>query len=233
MNQFSGNPTRPGDDFNDMTCERWHDAISAIVDSEQPDVEQRLVEGHLARCPSCRSFQAFAEQARHHARVQPAASIPDLSRRVVRLNALADRASRWRLARAMLAVVAVEIIAFALPALVFGEEHATSTHSARHLGAFSVAYGVCLLVVVVRPARARTVLPAAAVLAGALLITAVTDLANREIPLFGEAGHLPELISVPLVWLLAVPSLRRPRRFWAGSGLPPKLHAVDDDRRAG
>ena len=52
-------------------------------------------------------------------------------------------------------------------------------------------------------------LPVAAVLAGALVITAVVDLAQRRVPLVGEAAHLPEVVSVVLVWLLAVPS-RRP-----------------------
>ncbi|MBU6315405.1 MAG: hypothetical protein KGR47_02750, partial [Acidobacteria bacterium] len=61
------------------------------------------------------------------------------------------------------------------------------------------------------PARARTMLPVAAVLAGALLISAVIDLADGSIPLVGEATHLPELISVLLIWLLAVPSPKRAR----------------------
>ena len=94
-----------------------------------------------------------------------------------------------------------------IPALL-GDEPASSTHASRHLGAFAVAYGVGLLVVVARPARARTMLPVAAVLAGALLITAVIDLAQRHIPLVGEAAHLPELVSVILLWLIAVPPRR-------------------------
>ena len=53
-------------------------------------------------------------------------------------------------------------------------------------------------------------LPVAAVLAGALVITAVVDLVDGRIPLVGEAQHLPELLSVVLVWLLAVPVPRRP-----------------------
>ena len=102
--------------------------------------------------------------------------------------------------------MAIEIIALSLPALVLGDEADTSAHGARHLGAFTVAYGVGLLVVAARPARARTMLPVAAVLAGALLITALVDLANGRIPLVGEARHLPEIASVVLVWLLAVPA---------------------------
>ncbi|HEY4333913.1 MAG TPA: hypothetical protein VGM78_15135 [Ilumatobacteraceae bacterium] len=155
--------------------------------------------------------------------------MPDLSRRVVKLNALADRASRWGVARVLLGVVAIQVIVFALPELVLGREHDASAHAARHLGAFSVAYGVCLLAVVIRPARARTVLPAAAVLAGALFITAVVDMAKGEVPLLSETGHLPELISVLLVWLLAVPSSRRtlrPSVLLRGS---TGLRAVGDD----
>ena len=130
--------------------------------------------------------------------------MPDLPQRVARAVAEQDRARRPAV-RIMLTVVAVEIIALSLPALVLGDEADTSAHGARHLGAFTVAYGVGLLVVAARPARARTMLPVAGVLAGALLITALVDLANGRVPLVGEARHLPEIASVVLVWLLAVP----------------------------
>ena len=102
----------------------------------------------------------------------------------------------------------MEIIVVSIPPLL-GDERATSPHAARHLGAFAVAYGVGLLVVVARPARARTMLPVAIVVAAALVIGAVVDLAQRRIPLVEEAAHLPEVVSVGLVWLLAAPS-RRP-----------------------
>ena len=105
-------------------------------------------------------------------------------------------------------------------------------HEARHLGAFSIAYAVALLVVAVRPARARTVLPVAAVLAGALFVTAVVDLATGTVPFINETLHIPELLSVLLVWLLAVPSPRRPVRIDTAGGAG--LRAVDDgeQRRA-
>jgi predicted anti-sigma-YlaC factor YlaD len=136
--------------------------------------------------------------------------MPDLSQRVTAAVAARDRARR-PVVRVLLVVVAIEVIALSLPALVLGDEADTSAHGARHLGAFTVAYGVGLLVVATRPARARTMLPVAAVLAGALLITAVVDLANGRIPLVDEAQHLPEILSVVLVWLLAVPARVRER----------------------
>ena len=118
---------------------------------------------------------------------------------------------------ALLAVVAVEIIVVSIPALL-GDEPAASTHASRHLGAFAVAYGAGLLVVVARPARARTMFPVAAVLGCALVITAVVDLAQGHIPLVGEAAHVPELVSVILLWLIAVPPRRLLDRDRGGSG---------------
>jgi predicted anti-sigma-YlaC factor YlaD len=193
-----------------VSCSTWRDAISAQADGEDPGIEPRLVAAHLDRCADCRAFAASIEGSRRRLLMAPAPSMPDLSRRISKLNAIADRASAWGVVRVLLVVVAVEVIVLSLPALLLGEGEANA-HEARHLGAFTVAYGVALLVVAFRPARARTILPVAAVLAGALLITAVVDLVNGNVPLLEEATHLPELISVVLVWLLAVAPLRRDR----------------------
>jgi len=211
-----------------MTCDRWREAISARLDGEDPGVDTALVDAHLTRCPDCRSFAAAAEAARRGQRIGAAPVVPDLSRQVRKAVAVADRASRWGIARALLAVVAIQIVAFSLPALVLGDEQDTGSHAARHLGAFTAAYGVGLLVVAVRPARARAMLPAAAVLAGALVITAVVDLVDGRVPLVGESQHLPEILSVVLIWLLAVPS---PRRAATSSAAParPSLRSVRDD----
>jgi len=209
-----------------MACERWREAISAWIDGEDPGLDPALVDAHVARCDACRTFAEASARARRRTRVSVAPELPDLSRRVRKAVAVADRASRWGIARALLVVVAVQIIAFSLPALVLGNEQDTASHAARHLGAFTAAYGVGLLVVAVRPARARAMLPVAAVLAGALVITAVVDLVDGRVPLAGEALHLPEVLSVVLVWSLAVPAPRRP----AGAVAPPqpRLHRVDD-----
>ena len=113
-------------------------------------------------------------------------------------------------------------------------------HEARHLGAFSVAYAVALLLVVVRPARARAILPVTMVLAAALLITAAIDVVEGHVPLVDEAAHLPELASVALVWLLARPR-PVPRGAASGDGsstAAPSLRLLDhpddtQDREAG
>jgi len=71
-------------------------------------------------------------------------------------------------------------------------------------------------------------LPVAAVLAAALVITAAVDLADGRIPLAGEALHVPEVLSVLLVWLLASPGRRpRIRRWLDRRSVQPKLTAVE------
>lgn len=217
-----------------MDCDLWREAISASVDGEACGIDPRLIDSHLARCPACRLFRNTAEQSRRISLVQPTHPMPDLARKVTKFAAAADRAARWSFARAALAVVAIEIIVLSLPALIIGDEQSSSTHLARHLGAFTVAYGAALLVVVVRPARARAVLPVALVLAGALVITAIIDLVDRRIPLIGEATHLPELLSVVLIWLMTVPSPRRLPKLRRRSGFESvDLHLVGEQRDAG
>jgi predicted anti-sigma-YlaC factor YlaD len=222
----------PDSDWNDMDCSRWRDALSAMADGESAEIDERLVAAHVARCSGCRSYKEMIDSSPRIDRIGEAAAMPDLSKSISKLNAAADRAAHWSILRIVLAVVAVQVIVFAIPALVLGKEQNIAAHSARHLGAFEVSYGVALLVVVVRPARARSILPVALVLAGAQVITAVVDLATGRIPLVGEARHLPQIISVFLIWLLAVPSKRRSRVKVTPAG-PPRLEVVDDKRRAG
>lgn len=157
--------------------------------------------------------------------------MPDLSRRVAKTNAVLDRAGKWSMVRALLIVVAVEIVVMAVPNLVLGEGEANA-HDGRHLGAFSIAYAVALLVAAVRPARARTVLPVAAVLAGALLVTAIVDLANGTVPLVNEVSHVPELISVLLIWWLAIPARRDPLSTPSSRRLPMRMVRAVDEREA-
>jgi predicted anti-sigma-YlaC factor YlaD len=215
-----------------MDCSRWRDALSAMADGETADIDERLVAAHVARCPACQSYKDMIASSPSFTRIEPASDTPDLSRTISKLTAAADRAGHWNILRIVLAIVAVQVIAFALPALLLGEENGVATHSARHLGAFGVAYGVALLVVVARPARARSILPVAMVLAGAQVLGAVVDLATGRIPLVGEVRHLPQIISVLLIWFLAVPSTRRDRTRTKPKQRPT-LEIVDGDRRAG
>jgi predicted anti-sigma-YlaC factor YlaD len=210
-----GNFAVPTSDLNDMDCPTWREALSAMLDSEAPGVDESLVEAHLRRCPGCREFHATSLAIRQHA--VGASESADIAPAVVKAHVHAERFAGWSIPRALLAVVAVQIMVFAFPALVLGDEANTAAHEARHLGAFTAAYGLALLVVVLRPSRARALLPVAGFIAGALAITSIVDLSRGRIPLSGEWVHLPEIFSVVLVWLLAVPA---PRRRSRSSALP-------------
>ena len=66
-----------------------------------------------------------------------------------------------------------------------------------------MAYGIALMVIVYRPSRARAFLLVTMLLATSLVITAIVDVAQGHIPLSGEVIHVPEVLSLLLVWLLA------------------------------
>ena len=124
--------------------------------------------------------------------------------------------------RAVLALVAVEVLVLSVADLTAGGGGAEAMHATRHLGAFAAAYAVGLLAVVVRPARARAMLPVAVVVAGALAVTAVVDIAQGRIPLGGEALHVPEIVSVVVIWMLARPRRDRAPRAHGGPTVVPE-----------
>lgn len=147
--------------------------------------------------------------------------MPDLSRSVTRQVAVVSTAARRTgVLRAGLMVAAAFIAWQAVPQMV-GEQrlpgasgaafHAPASHHTRHAVLFGVALAVGLLVVAVRPARARTMLPVALMAAAALVVTALLDWSEGRITIFSERQHLPELIVLVLVWLLApTPPVGRP-----------------------
>lgn len=204
-----------------MSCDDYRVAISDAIDGAAPTIDDTLVHAHLARCASCRGFAERSSELRRRSRVQAAPDMPDLSQQVARRAAAADRAGAAWIARWLLALVAAQIIALAVPDLLATGDAA---HSARHLGAFSVAYAVGLIVVVVRPARARTMFHVALVLAAAMVVTAVVDIAQGRVPLVNEALHIPELFSVLFLWLLA-----RPARVTVPDDGPAQVPTWDPD----
>ena len=154
-----------------------------------------------------RSYKEMIDSSPSFARIDPAADMPDMSRKISKLNAAADRAAHWSILRIVLAIVAVQVIAFALPALLLGEEqdvddplgHGISVPSAsptawRCWSSWHVRRGP------VRSCRSRWCL------AGAQVLGAIVDLATGRIPLVGEARHLPQIISVFLIWFLLSPT---------------------------
>ena len=210
-----------------VDCQSWREAISSAIDGEDVGPSREAIDSHIAGCSSCAEFSEFAHQLRRSS-LRSAEVVPDQSADIKRRIGLVSGVARWTFARAVLAVCAIEVIAFSVPDLLgSGSE---SAHDARHLGAFSVAFGVTLLVAVLKPTRARMMMPIAMVLAVALTLGAIFDLAEGRIPLIGEARHIPEVVSAGLLWLMGAPSGSRHLPGRRPIGFRPTI--VDSERRS-
>lgn len=208
-----------------VDCELWREAISARADGERETIDPRLLESHLAGCAECRSFAENVHRIRRAASIDVSEPMVDLSGHVVKAARAADRNSVWWVLRLGLGVVACQIIVLSAPALLLGHSSGSDKHTARHLGSFAVAYAIGLLVVALRPAKARGMLPLAAALAGCLAVTGIIDIAEGHVPALAEVHHIPEVAGLVLVWVLAMP--KRLPSPPTRQGLP-RLHSVDD-----
>jgi predicted anti-sigma-YlaC factor YlaD len=193
-------------------CEAMREAISALADGESVEIGEEIVEAHLSGCPSCADFRESIASQRRRMALGPAPSMPDLGPGIASAVAASERRTGWNLPRLGLLLVGLAVVGLSVPGLFLGEDGAAPSHEARHLGAFSMAYGIALLVIVYRPSRARAFLIVTMLLALSLFITAIFDVAQGTIPLAGEMIHIPEVVSLLLVWLLA----RRPPGTMAG-----------------
>jgi predicted anti-sigma-YlaC factor YlaD len=211
------------------TCDEIQAALSARADSEPEEIEPAIVDAHVAHCADCAAFASDVEDLRRRVRISAAPTVPNLTRPIARAAAAQDRNRSPFVARWLLAFVAVQIIVLSAPDLLATDVHRDVAHAARHLGAFTLAYAVGLLVVVARPARARTMLHVAVVLVGALALTGLVDVAQGVAPLFGEAMHIPELLSVVLLWVLCRP-VSRSERTTERQGPRPVARAAVGDR---
>jgi predicted anti-sigma-YlaC factor YlaD len=194
-----------------MDCDRYREAISARLDGQDTGIRKDALETHLAACSECRAFEIEAADAQRALRVAPADAVPDLSARIMSASrAEAPRSvapirydERTDVLRVTLAVIGLIQLAMSIPALVLGDDAGMSIHMARHLGSFSVALAVALLVVAWRPERASSLLPVLSVLVLCVVATSVLDVWQGRSTPGAEVGHVPELVGLLVVWLLA------------------------------
>jgi predicted anti-sigma-YlaC factor YlaD len=207
-----------------MNCDVWREAISAREDGETPTIDARLLDAHLSGCVECRSYSENVQLLRRAASIGVSKPMADMSGHIVRAARSADRRSVWWVLRLALGVVACQVIVLSTPALLLGHSQGSDKHAARHLGSFAVAYAIGLLVVALRPAKARGMLPLAAALAGCLAITGIIDIAEGHVPAVTEVHHIPEVLGLILLWVLAMPK-NLPADTTKRS--LPRLHSVD------
>jgi predicted anti-sigma-YlaC factor YlaD len=201
-----------------MRCDTIREALSAMVDGEDPGLDDTAVEEHLATCAGCQTWAEGLTSLHRAVRVREAEAVPDLTAAIVaaaqpvRRSPFAEQISpaRWALF-----VVALTQLVLAGPALLLGEDAGATVHVARELGSFDVALAVGLLVAAWQPARAWGLLPVIAALAGVMGATAVLDVLRGTATSVGEAHHALDLAGLVLLWLVARdarPGSRRERR---------------------
>jgi predicted anti-sigma-YlaC factor YlaD len=189
-----------------MRCDLVHEALSARLDDELPEMEAAAVDAHLAGCQSCQGYARALGDLHRAWRVRPAEAVPDLTAAVMAATAdrLPDPRPRPTIEWVRYGVFAVGLtqLLLALPLMLLGPEGDAPLHSGRELGAFGVALSVGMLVVAWQPQRAGGLLPVALALSAGMLVTAVADILSGHSPVLGEAHHVLELVGVVLLWRL-------------------------------
>jgi predicted anti-sigma-YlaC factor YlaD len=102
-----------------VVCDRFREQISLSLDGELSQLERRMLDAHLARCPSC---EAFADDLTTFTRELRSAPL-ERPRRVI----VVQRPRRITTARLQVGIAA----AFAFAALGLGTQLSTQEHDAR------------------------------------------------------------------------------------------------------
>jgi predicted anti-sigma-YlaC factor YlaD len=209
-----------------MDCATAREAISAMVDGEDPGADISAVDEHLAGCAGCRRWREAAYEVTRRARVSVAHPAVSRSREVAAAVRAPSRGP-WRgrlvaAARLGLAAVAVGQLVLTVPCLLFGHDHSAPEHVAHEMGALDAALAAGFLVAAWRPGRAlgmRTLVGVASVL---LVVTAVIDLAAGRTSLGDEAPHLLTVAGWLMICYLAAttpPATAAARGSGAGAAL--------------
>jgi len=191
-----------------MNCEACREAISALLDNEDPGIDSALVQVHLAGCVACQADTTQASRLQGWLRRRPAEPVPDLTPAILARIGPTEpgpRQGTQREVRIALAVLAGLVAVLPLPAPLLAEEAGAPLHVARELGAFQVALAVGLLLVAWQPRRRVQLLPVLAVLSVCPAVIAALDVAGGRTPASAEGHHLVQLAGLGLVWLLAHP----------------------------
>lgn len=196
-----------------MRCDHARELLSARLDGELSPIDDQSLDTHVAGCSGCAGHVRRLETVHARMRVRPAEAVPDLTEPIL-ATALASRRSpaqrrwRWRwlaeigMAQVAVAAAAVTQLLVALP-LFFVSDGAAAAHASRELGAFSVAFGIGLLVVVWQPRRASGLLPMAGALVATMLLAGVADLVSGAAAPAEELLHVSELVGLAGLWAMA------------------------------
>ena len=203
-------------------CRATREALSAMLDGEDPGAGPAVVRAHVDGCPDCARWYERADQLGRQLRIAPAPEPgPDVAEAVLGQVEL-PRAGRWhRPLRIGVLVAAVAQLAVGLAA-AFGPLGMPSVAGVAHVNheesAFNLAFGVGLLVVGINTRAARHQVPVLASLVGVLALGSVADLTAGHVEVLRLATHLPLVVGLVLAAALrrGPPTERGPDRHAPG-----------------
>lgn len=163
-------------------CRACREALSALLDGEDPGWPDHRIDEHLVGCDEC---EQFAQAIQHPVFRAALVGVP------------MDDELIWP--RLMLLLVAAVLGAIALVSLVA----ATGEHASREVAGLELALAAGMATVALRPQRARALVPVLVTVAAVVAWSAIVDLVGGVTSLLTEAHHGLELGGAALVIALA------------------------------
>lgn len=200
------------------------------MDGEAAGVDPASLQQHLDRCPDCVRWRDAATRLDRRVRIGPAAGPqPDVAERVLAQVRLPRRLG-WRgpLRVAVLVVALVQLgigaANMVLP-LGFHGGMPMSAHMSHEVAAFNLAFGVALMMIAVRPVRARAHVPVLGVFLVVIASASVFDLLDGAVSWTRLATHAPILVGLLLATALAR-TARPPTTPGGDTGLTDRSETV-------
>lgn len=192
-----------------VDCAQARELLGTADEVSGSDIAVAAARAHVGRCRACRVYVEASDRV--HRQVALLRSRSPVAARPVGVPPSRRGSSEWWL-RAVLGAAGAAQAARALPLLLDGD-YAEPGHVSRHAGAFTVAVAIAFLVPMIEPRRARSLLPMALALLGAVAVTSLLDIAGGRVPATPEAAHLPEVVGVACLWLLVRDQQARARHI--------------------
>jgi predicted anti-sigma-YlaC factor YlaD len=188
-----------------MECAQIQEALSAMLDGEDPELTEADIDAHLMECADCRAWQSAAAALAEAVSVRARGRGPDdaVARNVL---ALTRPRRQWRTSlsdwRFLLALVAVADVLVAWPGIFLSEGHA-SAHLSHELTSWDMGLALGFLFLAWKPSRAWGSLPLVATIVACLVGTSALDLISGQTLLGREIVHLFELAGLGCTWAVA------------------------------
>lgn len=185
-------PRARSDRLGTVTSCEWWEQVSAAADGELDPAARTAALDHAHRCARCGPMLATLQPSET---LTPRSPIDGASLTARERRWLKGRWERW-----LLMVVAVVIVADAVPTFIRGDGFSAEAHAVRHLASWQIGFGVAVFVAAWMSRLSHAMLAFAATFA-ALTITAKTIdvIAGHRGP-WADSVHLVELVAVFLLW---------------------------------